>query len=81
MKTLNYKLLETSDSDNPLYNRIIKLLQEIRLVQGGNGLDATLRRHRKILNYCMAKQFDFLRDIEDSYFYDDGSVKFKPLNS
>ena len=64
----------TSSSDNFLYDRIINLLKEVKLVQGGTALASTLRRHKKIKDYCIAKQIVRINHIEDDYFLSDGSL-------
>ena len=74
MKILNYKDLEVNKDDDFLYLRFINILQNVRLVQGGSALDATLHRHPRILNYCKAKQLSQIRDLESEYFCDDGRL-------
>lgn len=64
----------TSTSDNFLYDRIMVLLQQVKLVQGGNALASTLRRHRKIRDYCVEKQRERVQHIEEDYFLSDGSL-------
>lgn len=62
----------TSNSDNFLYSRILELLQQIKLVQGGTALSSTLRRHNKIRLYMIEKQRSLLNSIEDKYFTESG---------
>ena len=66
--------LETCSRDNFLYEELGRLLQEIKLAQGGTALDATLRRHNNIRIYLISKQIDKIRDIEETYFNDDGTL-------
>ena len=80
MKFLNYKDIVTNDDDTFLYDRLIVLFKEIKLIQSGSGLDSTLRHHRRLQNYCMAKQSDFLNHIEERYFLDDGSICLSAIN-
>lgn len=58
----------TSNDDNFLYDRIIVLLEQIKLVQGGSALPPTLRRHKAIRNYLMDKQKAKINYIEETYF-------------
>ena len=60
----------TSNDDNFLYDRLIVLLQQIKLVQGGSALPPTLRRHKAIKSYLMEKQKSKLNYIEENYFPD-----------
>lgn len=62
----------TSNSDNFLYSRILELLQQIKLVQGGTALSSTLRRHNKIRFYMIEKQRSLLNSIEEKYFTESG---------
>lgn len=64
----------TSQNDDFLYQRIINLLQQIKLVRGGTDLAYTLRNHPKIRNYCREKQVQEIKDIEDKYFFSDGCL-------
>lgn len=64
----------TSDDDNFLYERLLNLLNEVKLVQGGTALSSTLRRHNKIKFYLISKQIDKIQFIEKKYFNDDGSL-------
>ena len=66
--------LETCSRDNFLYEELGRLLSEIKLAQGGTSLDATLRRHNKIRIYLISKQIDKIRDIEQTYFNEDGTL-------
>lgn len=68
------KILTSSD-DNFLYNRLLMLCQQVKLVQGGTSLASTLRRHSKIKTYMIQKQVDMLDSIESRFFTDDGLNK------
>ena len=61
-----------SDNDDFLYERLLALLEEIKLVQGGTALSSSLRRHSKIKLYLIEKQIEKIRDIEEKYFTDSG---------
>ena len=61
----------TSPNDDFLYERLIELLQQIKLVNGGTELAYTLRRHKNIRDYCKEKQIKQLKHIEDTYFIKD----------
>lgn len=74
MKVLNFKDVLTSSNDDFLYTRLMDLLYQIKLTQGGTGLDYTLKRHPRILNYCKAKQLSRLSHIEDTYFFENGAL-------
>lgn len=71
----------TSKDDNFLYERILKLLYDIKITQGGSSLYATLRRHDKIKNYLIAKQIEQITKIEDIYFCDNGSLNQLAISS
>lgn len=62
----------TSDEDDFLYEKLLELLNQIKLVQGGSSLPATLRRHRQIKLYLIEKQIKKIEHIEKKYFTDDG---------
>lgn len=62
----------TSKDDDFLYDKLLALLYQIKLVQGGTSLSATLRRHSKVKNYLIAKQVSRLEHIEETYFDVDG---------
>lgn len=74
MLKLNNNKIETCSRDNFLYEELGRLLQEIKLAQGGTALDATLKRHNMIRIYLISKQIDKIRDIEQTYFNDDGTL-------
>lgn len=58
----------TSKSDDFLYSKLLELLQQIKLVQGGTALSSTLRRHTDIKLYMIQKQIDKIQHIEEKYF-------------
>lgn len=65
------KIIVSSDDDF-LYEKLLTLLNQIKLVQGGTALSSTLRRHSKIKMYLIEKQIDRIRCIEERYFDSDG---------
>lgn len=79
MLKLNNNKIETSSLDDFLYDDLARLLQEIKLAQGGTALDATLKRHHMIRFYLISKQIDKLCDIEQTYFNDDGTLNVEYL--
>ena len=46
------------------YNNLIKLLKEVKLVQGNMALNSTLNRHSKVKKYLINCQIDTLQDLE-----------------
>ena len=64
----------TSNKDDFLYERIINLLQQVKLVRGGTDLAYTLRNHKKIRDYCVAKQKREFELLEEDFFHPDGSL-------
>lgn len=58
----------TSKSDDFLYSKLLDLLEQIKLVQGGTALSSTLRRHSDIKIYLIEKQIEKIRHIEEKYF-------------
>lgn len=74
MKVLNFKDMITGSEDDFLYFKIISILNQIKITQGGTALDYTLKRHPKILNYCKAKQLKQIKYIEDTYFFENGAL-------
>lgn len=79
MMKLNNKI-ETCSRDNFLYEELCCLLLEIKLAQGGTALDATLRRHNMIRIYLISKQLDKIRDFEQTYFNEDGTLNVEAIN-
>lgn len=65
----------TSPADDFLYERIILILEQVKLVRGGTELAYTLRNHKFIRDYCKEKQTAELNYIDDHYFNSDGSLK------
>lgn len=63
----------TSSDDDFLYLKLINLLNQVKLVQSGSAIPATLRRHKAIKDYLISKQKDQLAKIEDKYF-EDGNI-------
>lgn len=80
MLKLNNDKIETCSRDNFLYEELGRLLQEIKLAQGGTALDATLKRHNMIRIYLISKQIDKIRDIEQTYFNEDGTLNIDSIN-
>ena len=64
----------TSPDDDFLYQKLLVLLQQVKLVQGGTALASTLRRHNKLKVYLIEKQIDRIKSIEERYFNSDGSL-------
>lgn len=64
----------TSNDDDFLYSQLLRLLEQIKLCQGGTALDSTLRRHNKLKIYLISKQIDRIRSIEERYFNPDGTL-------
>lgn len=69
----------TSNEDDFLYERIIHVLEQVKLVRGGTELAYTLRNHPKIRDYCRAKQKKELDIIDSTFFNADGSLKKESL--
>lgn len=72
--------LNSNSGENILYDRIIVLLQQVKLVQGGTALASTIRRHKKIRDFLMKKQKQRIEYIEDIYFLPDGSLDLLSVN-
>lgn len=69
------------DFNSCMYDRIIDLLYEIKLVRGATFLNATLRRHKKISAFLTKMQIQYIEDL-DSCIDDKGSLivdEFKSL--
>lgn len=62
----------TSPDDDFLYERLLELLNQMKLVQGGTALASSLRRHNKIKIYLIEKQISKIQYIEEKYFTSDG---------
>lgn len=74
MKFISSRELNVTSADDFIYDYLLKLFKQIRLVQSGSSLDATLRRHPRLKNYCIAKQIDMINSVESTYFNEDGSL-------
>lgn len=66
--------INTDSNDDLLYIRLIHLLEQIKLIRGGNELAFTLRNHPIIRDYLSSKQLTRLYYFEDHYFNPDGSL-------
>lgn len=66
------KHINVDPEDDFLYERLLSLLEEIKLVQGGTALASTLRRHQQVKIYMIEKQIQKIRAIEETYFVDSG---------
>lgn len=62
----------TSPDDDFLYEKLLILLNQIKLTQGATALNSTLRRHQKIKLYMLEKQIQQIKYIEEKYFDKDG---------
>lgn len=71
----------TNSRDDFIYERILKLLYEVKLVRGGTDLAYTLRNHKRIRDYCKAKQSSALLSIEDEFFNPDGSLNSSSIDN
>lgn len=67
--------IKVSQADNYLYEYLLTLCQEIKLVQGGTALSSTLRRHNKLKLYLIEKQIEKIKHIEERYFNQDGTLR------
>lgn len=70
--------LEYHGDDDPIYESLLTLLKQIKLVQGGTALSSTLRRHNKLKLYLIEKQIARIKHIEETYFDEEG---LKPLHN
>ncbi|MBQ6414191.1 hypothetical protein IJI28_01020 [Candidatus Saccharibacteria bacterium] len=68
-------VIETSSKDDFLYQELMELLWDHKLLRGGAALNQTLKDHNVLTLYLISKQIDKIRNIEESYFNDDGSLK------
>lgn len=62
----------TSSEDDFLYQQLLRLLYQIKLVQGGTALSSTLRRHTSLKIYLIEKQIEKIKTIEERYFTPQG---------
>lgn len=67
--------IKVTEQDNYLYEYLLSLLEQIKLVQGGTALSATLRRHTKLKIYLIQKQIEKIKYVEERYFNQDGSLR------
>lgn len=67
------KILICKDDDY-LYKDIIEFLYEVKIAQGGKGLESTLFRHPKLKKFLKDKQREQIQYLESKYFNPDGSV-------
>ena len=74
MKISKSPKIETSWDDDFLYEKLTRLLEQIKIVQGGTELAYTLRNHQNIKLYLISKQIEKIKHIEKTYFKDDGSL-------
>ena len=51
-------------TESLVYDSVISLLEEVRLVQGNTALNSTLRRHPKIRDFLIEKQRRALNRLE-----------------
>lgn len=51
-------------ADIALYNSIMELLEQIKLTYGGEGLNATLKRHKKLMLFLQKYQKTSIIDLE-----------------
>lgn len=78
MAILNFKKydhIQSSHDDDFIYVQLINLFNQLKTIQGATELNYTLRNHWRLRDYCIKKQIDKIKYIEDTYFNDDGSLK------
>ena len=68
-------VIETSDHDDFLYLELMDLLQQHKLLCGAAALNQTLKDHRVLKLYLISKQIEKIRNIEETYFNDNGTLK------
>ena len=51
-------------ADTALYNSIISLLEQVKLTYGGEGLNSTLKRHKKMFLFLQKYQKTMIIDLE-----------------
>lgn len=51
-------------ADMALYGSLIQLLQQVKLTYGGEGLNSTLKRHKKIMLFLQKYQKTTIIDLE-----------------
>ena len=60
------KMPEQDLADTALYNSIIDLLRQVKLTYGGEGLNATLKRHKKLMLFLQTYQKKLIIDLESN---------------
>lgn len=60
-----------SDFNVELYSDIVKLLRELKLTLGPQGLSATLSRHKVLKRFMIEYQTEYLKNLEDKITLDD----------
>lgn len=68
-------VIETSEHDDFLYQELMDLLQQHKLLRGGAALNQTLKDHHVLTLYLISKQIEKIRNIEETYFNDNGTLK------
>lgn len=68
-------VIETSEEDDFLYQELMELLQQHKLLRGGAALNQTLKDHNVLTLYLISKQIDKIRTIEETYFNENGTLK------
>lgn len=51
-------------ANTALYNSIISLLEQVKLTYGGEGLNSTLKRHKKLMLFLQKYQKSMIIDLE-----------------
>lgn len=51
-------------ADMALYSSIMKLLEQVKLTYGGEGLNSTLKRHKKVMLFLQKYQKTTIIDLE-----------------
>lgn len=51
-------------ADTALYNSCISLLEQVKIVHGGQGLNSTLARHKKLTSFLTNYQKRMIIDLE-----------------
>lgn len=79
MKILKSREIETGSDDDFLYVQLQRLFEQIKITQGGTELAYTLRNHQRLKNYCIAKQIERIRHIEEKYFHENGMLNYDAI--
>lgn len=53
-------------ADTALYNSIISLLEQVKIVHGGQGLNSTLSRHKSLTAFLTNYQKRLIIDLESN---------------